>query len=134
MFKSIIPGRVKEANLIKYMRVFIVLFGAFITAGALLFTILPGTVIGFSMLISGSISAPVTMIFFLGIYNPSTNPSGIIVGTITSQVVLGLKLIGMFWYPAPSEISDLTLRNSTMCNDQFSCSRIDKRNKDYPTG
>jgi len=53
-FKSIIPGKVKnEENMIKYMRIFIVLYGVFITSGALVFKFLPGTVIGFTKMITG---------------------------------------------------------------------------------
>ena len=53
-FKSMVPGRFKnEEKMILYMRIFIVIFGAFITCGAFLFKILPGTVIGFAMLILG---------------------------------------------------------------------------------
>ena len=53
MFKTIIPGKVSEEKMIPYMRTFIVLFGAFITGGALTFQFVSGTIIGFSMMVLG---------------------------------------------------------------------------------
>ena len=35
------------------------------------------------------------MVFFLGIFTTSTNPKGIIVGIVISQVILVLKLVGI---------------------------------------
>jgi len=52
-FKSIIPNRVSEQNMVKYIRVFIVLYGSIITGGALLLQVLPGSVIGLTYMISG---------------------------------------------------------------------------------
>ena len=53
MFKTIIPGKVSEERLIPYMRIFIIVFGCFITGGALTFQFVSGTIIGFSMMVLG---------------------------------------------------------------------------------
>ena len=58
-------------------------------------------------------------IFFLGIYTTRTHPVGIIVGTVTSQFILVLKIIGIFYFPQPAEIKDLTLRNNTQCSADY---------------
>jgi len=117
MFKTIIPGKVSEERLIPYMRIFIVLFGCFITGGSLTFQFVSGTIIGFSMMVLGAIGAPTTGIFVLGIFTTKTHPTGILVGTITSQIGLVLKIIGGKYFPTPPEILNLTERNATLCGN-----------------
>jgi hypothetical protein len=55
MFKTVLKNRfqIEEKKKILYMRIFIVLFGAVITFGSMLFAKLPGTVIGLAMLMLG---------------------------------------------------------------------------------
>ena len=64
-----------------------------------------------------AIGAPTTGIFVLGIFTTKTHPTGILVGTITSQTPLVLKIIGGKYFPTPPEILNLTGRNATLCGN-----------------
>ena len=64
-----------------------------------------------------AIGAPTTGIFVLGIFTTKTHPTGILVGTITSQIGLVIKIIGGKYFPTPPEILNLTGRNATFCGN-----------------
>ena len=63
-----------------------------------------------------SFAAPLSITFLLGIFTTKTHPKGILVGTITSQLILVLKTIGLFSFPTPSEVNDLVSWNDTLCS------------------
>jgi len=56
------------------------------------------------------------VIFILGIFTTKTHPKGILVGTITSQLILVFKIVGMVSFPTPSEVSDFVSSNDTLCD------------------
>ena len=64
-----------------------------------------------------SLSAPLMMIFVLGIFTTRTHPVGVVVGSISSQLILGIKILSRFYFPEPADITDLTLRNNTLCTN-----------------
>jgi hypothetical protein len=71
-----------------------------------------------SLIYLRSIGAPAATLFVMGIFSPKTNPKGIIAGTIASQSLLVIKIIGMVYFPEPPSHQNLTVRTTTTCLNQ----------------
>ena len=60
---------------------------------------------------------PLILLFVLGIISPKINPTGLIVGTVLSQIPTVIHIIGFIYFPKPVVLENFTSRNATFCSN-----------------